>query len=824
MLDRLGHLLDTARLDAREAARRLGRSPLFALTATLSLAVGIGANVAIFSVVNALLLRPAPGVAEPDRLVDIGRSQNGEGFDNNSYPNFLDVRRRATTLVDTYAQMPEPRPLSLGREGGAERIYGGLVSANYFRVLGTRPLLGRLFDGDEDDRAPGTSAVAVISHGLWTRRFAADPGIVGRAIVLNGHPFAVLGVAPPGFRGTTILAPDAWVPLSMVDQALPRRDASLLRGRESVWLLLGGRLRPGVTLEQSRAELAAIGRDLEREFPRENDGRGLRIERSSLFPGHTGPIAAFLGLLMALVGSVLAIACANLAGVLLARAASRRREIALRVAIGAGRSHLLRLLLTETLLLFLAGAAAGLLLARGLTSLLVALLPALPVPVDMSVPLDARVAAFTLALTLAAAVLSGLVPAAEAARTDVLTSLRSGAAARSPRLPMRSVLVTGQIALSLALSIGAFLFLRALQRAGTIDPGFDPRGVELVELDLSLAGYTSESGPALARRLVERARALPGVAAASTAAVVPLGGGGLGLGELRVPGTTPGEGDGYRGDWNVVEPGYFAAMKTALVAGRDFTPADADGSLPVIILNEAAARRFFPGQDALGRVLEHRASPSEARRLTVVGVARDGKYRSLGEQARAFVYVPLAQQYFPRVTLVARVEPDRRLQPELRALVASLDPGLPVVRAQSLSEHAALGLLPQRVAASVSGSLGLVGLLLAAVGIYGVTAYGVAQRTREIGVRMALGAQRSDVVRLVLRQGMTLAGVGLAIGLGLAAALGRLLGSLLFGVPGTDPVAFGGATALLLAIGLLACLVPARRATRASPVEALRCE
>jgi putative ABC transport system permease protein len=526
---------------------------------------------------------------------------------------------------------------------------------------------------------------------------------------------------------------------------------------------------------------------------------------------------------MTLVGLVLLAACTNVTGMLLARGAARQREIAVRVAIGAGRAQLVRLLLVETAILFAAGAAVGLALARVLTTLLVAQLPSLPVPIDVALPLDARVAAFALALSLAASVLSGLVPAAEAARTDTVAGLKSEAQPRAARQRLRSALVVGQLALSLALAAGAFLLVRGLGRAATIDPGFDPKNVELAELDLSLAGYSGERGSAFARQLLERVRALPAVRAASLAAVVPLGGGGLGLGPLDVPGA-----EGARRapplDWNVVEPGYFATMKATLVAGRDFDEADARGSLPVVILNQTAARRFFHGEDPLGKVLVHRVSPGEARHLTIVGIERDGKYRSLGEPPRGFVYVPLAQRDFSRLTLVVRSEPGKTLDRELRALVASLDRSLPVIRTQSLEDHARLGLLPQRLAASVSLSLGLVGLALAAVGIYGVTAYGVAQRTREIGVRVALGARGADVVGLVLRQGLGLAGLGVGIGLAVAAALGRVLESLLFGLSWLDPVALIGAAALLLAVAFGACLLPARRAARLDPLEALRCD
>jgi predicted permease len=526
---------------------------------------------------------------------------------------------------------------------------------------------------------------------------------------------------------------------------------------------------------------------------------------------------------------VLAIACANVAGVLLARATARRREIAVRLAIGAGRARIVRQLLVETAWLFLMGAAAGLVLARVMTTLLVSLLPTLPLPVDVSLPLDGRAVGFTAGLSLVAAVLCGLAPALHGSRAEVLAGLKSDAQGGPERLRLRNAFVVSQVAFSLVLVVGAGLFVRALQRAADIDPGFDPRGVELAALDLSLAGYTSDTGRVFARELIQRVRELPGVQSATLAAMVPLGGGGLGLGGLAVPGVQPPNGRRFfEADWNVVTPGYFATMKMALSSGRDFTDADRDGSPSVVIVNETAARRWWPNQDAVGKTLLQQSfspgTPDATRTLTVIAVARDTKYRDLGEQPRPFVYVPGQQQYMPRTTIVARSTHGQRLAPDMRTLLASLNPNLPIVQSQTLEDYASLTLIPQRIAASVSGSLGIVGLLLAAIGIYGVTAYMVTSRTREIGIRMALGAQRGSVLRMVLRQGMTLALTGVAIGLILAAGASRLLGSLLFGVGATDPITFVGSAMLFCTIGLAACYAPARRATEIDAMDALRYE
>jgi len=811
--------------DLRYAVRLLVRSPLFALTAIVSLAIGIGANTTIFTIANALLFRPPAGVVDPGRLVDIGRSQDGQGFDNGSYPNYLDIRARSTSFDGVYAYRLGAEPMSLGGPDGAERVFGSMVSQNYFSVLGARAAVGRLFSAIDSEQ-PGAAPVAVLSHSFWRRRFNGDSALIGQAIRLNGRPFTVVGVAPPEFSGTSVLTCDLWVPITMIGEVSPRRSGSLLTSRASVWLVMGARLKDGVSAAQAQAELTAIGTSLEREFPVENRGKGLRVAAQSPIPGNGAPVAAFFAVLMGIVSIVLAIACANVAGVLLARATSRRREIAVRLAIGAGRWRLVRQLLIESMLLFLIGGALGLALARIMTSLLVALLPALPLPVDLSLPLDLRAVAFTIGLSLIAALLAGMAPALQASRAEVVGDLKADALGGPERQRLRNAFVVGQVAFSIVLVVAAALFARALNRAGTIDPGFDPAGLELASLDLSLAGYTSETGPAFADQLIQRVRSLPGVEAATLAAMIPLGNGGMGIGALAVPGAQSGQPRSFETDWNVVTPGYFAAMRMRLVSGRDFTDADRTGSVPVIIVNQTAARRWWPNEDPIGKTLLQdtgtRAEPGATRTLTVIGVAGDAKYRSLGEEPRAFVFVPISQQFVPRTTIIARSTNGQRLTAQLRALVAQLNPNLPIVMAQTFDDYSALGLVPQRVAASVSGSLGLVGLLLAALGIYGVTTYMVASRTREIGVRVALGAQPAAVVGMVLRQGMSLALWGAAIGLALAAAASRLLGSLLFGVAPADPLAFGGSALLFVVIGLVACFVPARRAAQVDAMTALR--
>jgi len=819
-------MFDSWLQDLRYAVRLLRRNPLFALTAVLSLAIGIGANTTIFTIANALLFKPPLGVADASRLVDVGRSQDGQGFDNGSYSNYLDIRARNTVFSGIYAYRLGPEPMSLRGKDGAERIYGEMVSTNYFNVLGTPPHIGRLFTSDDSEQ-PAATPLAVLSHRFWMRRFNGDPAIVGQTLVLNGRPFMVIGVTPEGFHGTTVLTSDLWVPVNMVGELAPRLPPAILTSRESAWLVMGARLKPGVTVGQAQAELANIGRALEQEFPDANRGKGLRVVASSPVPGDGAPVAAFMAVLMAIVMLVLAIACANVAGVLLARATTRRREIAVRLAIGAGRGRLIRQMLVESTLLFLIGGSGGLVLARLMTGALLSLLPAVPLPIDVTLALDGRAVVFTLTLSLVAAILSGLAPAFHASRAEVVGALKSDTQGGPERIWLRHAFVVSQVALSIVLVVGAGLFARALQRASEIDPGFDPHGVELATLDLSLGGYTADTGRVFARELIRRVRETPGVQAAALSAVMPLGDRGIGLGGLAVPGVELRNGRRFFDvDWNVITPGYFATMKMALLTGRDFSDADREGTPSVVIVNETAARQWWPRQDALGKTLLQETgrpdAPDAVRTLTVVGVARDSKYRNLGEDPRPFVYVPIQQQYMSRTVIAARSAHGQRLAGELRALLASMNPNLPIVQALTFDAYSQLGLLPQRIAASVAGSLGLVGVLLAAIGIYGVTAYMVSSRTREIGIRMALGAERASVVRMVLRQGLTLTMIGAAIGLAVAAAASRLLGSLLFGVGATDPLTFIGSTLLFFVVGAAACYVPARRATAIGAMDALR--
>jgi len=787
--------------------RQLQRNTLFTLTAVITLAIGIGANTTVFTLANALLLRDPVGVANPDRLIDIGITFQGRGFSSGSYPEYLDIVRRSTMLEGVYAHPRFPHGMILDNE----RVFAMEVSSNFFSVLGAVPKAGRWLDSNDDESA-------VLSHRFWTRRFNRDPAVIGQNVRLNGKPYIVVGVADEGFQGTGIRATDLWLPL----RASTNRGVSVL--------MMGARLRPGVSLPQANAELAAIGQALQQEYPAENKDKGLRAAGLSPVPGETTPIAAFILLLAGIVAMVLTIACANVSGVMLARAAERRHEIAVRLAIGAGRARIVIQLLTETVLLFAIGAAGGLVLARGLTSMLVSQLPSLPFPISVSLALDGRVILFVTALSLLAALLSGLAPARQASKADGLSALKHDSRGVLGRLRLRHVFVVTQVALSILLVVVAGLFVRALQHVVSIDPGFDPKGIELASIDLSSTGHTANTAPVFFRDVVDDVRRLPEIEAATVAAVLPGGFEGIGLGGLSVQGVTPTGGPLLSPVWNIVEPGYFATLHMPLVVGRDFEPDDRSGTQHVVILGEAAARKFWPGQEAVGRyVQQEEFGPSgllRRRTLQVIGVARDPKIGSLVDGTTGiYAYVPLQQQYFAGVPLMiaARAINGERLTSQIRERVAAaVAPNSPIITAQTGEDYAALGLVPQRVAASLSGSLGVVGLLLATIGIYGVTAYMVTRRTREIGLRVALGAKRADVAALVLRQGMSLVAIGTIVGLTLAAGASQVLAVFLFGIPPLDPIVFSTAAALFVLSGLVACYMPARRAIHIDPMKALR--
>src|SRR5207237_2941781 len=527
--------IDDARRDLAYGLRMIRRNPVFAVTASLSLAIGIGANTAIFTVANALLFRDPPGVVESGRLVDIGMSRGDGGLNPTSYPTYMDIRQRSTTLSGVYAQQMFPHAISLEVSGSvapSERVFGQYVTSNYFTVLGVAPLAGRFFDRTDSDR-PGASPVIVLSHRFWKTRFGDDPSAIGRTIRLNARTFTIVGVAPDGFQGNGLVAPDVWIPLNMASDS-----AAIFEARGGGWLIVGGRLKPGTSIEQAADEVDALGRAPERQSPTSTGGgvTGLRVLPSSRSPGNRNVIGGFVAVLMIIVGLVLAVACANVAGLLLARATSRQHEMAVRMAIGAGRARLVRQLVTETAILFALGGGAGLVLARVMTAVVVRMLPSLPFPVTVPLTLDARVILFTTTLSLVASLLFGLAPALRTASADVVTALKDDSHSSPGRSRLRSAFVIAQIACSLVLVVTAGLFVQALQRAGSTDPGFDPRGVELVSPDLSMGRYDDATARRSWRGLILRLAQLPGVQSATLARVLPGGLEGIGVGGVTIPG------------------------------------------------------------------------------------------------------------------------------------------------------------------------------------------------------------------------------------------------------------------------------------------------
>lgn len=809
----------------RYASRLLARSPGFTFTAVLSLAIGIGANTTIFTVANGLLLAPTKGIPDVDRLVDVGRSTHGQGFDTVSYSTYLDLRDRNNVFSGMYAVRGEPRAFSLGGPEGGERVYAEQVSASYFDVLGVAPELGTFFRTDEEHLGTPLRKV-VLTHKFWRQRFNGDPAIVGRDITLNGDQFSVTAVGRADFAGATALTPDLWVPMTAYGTAMVTDQT--LRGRPNNGFIMGARLRPGVSIAQARAQLDAIFAQLTREYPNIYSDRGLVVLPSSRLPG-VGRIfvAPFLAVLMALVGLVLLVACTNLAGLLLARAASRTREVAVRLALGASRRALLGHLLTESLLLFALGGAAGLALAHVMTAALLSLLPDLPFPIALDLPLDRRVLAFTIGVVLLTGVLTGLVPALQSARPNLSSDLK-GDAGGPRRQRLRHLFIAAQLALCLVLTVTAGLFLRALSAAVNVSPGFDVDPIEVATIDLSIAGYSEAARPAAAAELRERLTSLAGIDQVAVAAVIPLEGSALGLGELRRPGRAADRGADV--DWNVISPEFLSAIGLPIARGRNFTRDDHAGAPLAAIINEQLARRMFAGEDPIGQVLESgefSGGANDVRRFTIVGVARDARYQWLGEGPKNFIYVPIAQQPVREVNYFLRHHGSNAADLQtagIRHVLKAFNPNLPLIRDQRLRDLADLGLLPQRLAASVAGSLGVVALLLAGIGLYGVMAYAVACRTREIGLRMALGADRPAIMRSIVGQAVRLVTVGAAVGLGLAFAVTRLLSSFLFGVSPLDPIAFGTTVVVLAAVALAASYAPARRAANVNPLTALRAD
>jgi predicted permease len=802
--------LDILRQDLVYALRQLRRSPGFTAVAVLSLAIGIGANVTIYSGARAFLQRP-PDAVRPAELVRVYRGAHSP------LPRdwFLHFARNSRTLTDMIAEDPMPLGLERG-PGESERVYATVVSENYFRALGVPPALGTVFAGEPGDPV---GAVVVLSHAFWTSRLGGDPGIVGRTLRLNAQPFTVVGVAREGFQSSQFgWAPAVFIPLS--EQARLRGLAPGALAQSSFYIT--GRRARGRTPEQVEAELLGLAATLP-DAPLELTQPGaFRVERARGITAEVRtPAAVVSAFLMAVVGLVLLIACANLANLLLARATVRRREVAIRLALGVSRARLVRQLLTESVVVALVGGAAGFGVAAYLTRLLPRLLPDVPeVAFDLSP--DGRVLLFAAVLAVVTGLVFGLLPALQASRTDIQGVLKAdspGSGSRRSRL--RSAFLVAQVSLATVLLVAAALFLRGLGNAAGIDPGFRSARVADLPIDLSLRQYDDERGRVYYRELLERVRGLAGVEAAALIGFVPLSGSNSGTGVA--PATAdPTDRSAFRGTtFTPVAPGYFAMFGIPIIRGRAFEDGDREGVPAVAIANESFARMMWPDAEAVGQ----RALFGGDDVVTIVGVVPDTKYKSLGDQNEPFLYLPSTQWYQGAMVLQVRLANDTPAERvAIRRTVQALDPGLPLPAITTMAHDMGISLLPARLGAGLLGAFGGLALLLASLGVYGVTAYLVGQRTAEIGIRTALGASAGNVLALVMRDTVRLVAIGSALGLAGGIGVGRIASGWLYGVGALDPLALGGAVAVLLAVALLGTWLPARRALAVDPIRALRSE
>lgn len=801
------------------AVRRLRSSPGFTAAAVITLALGIGANTTIFSLVNAVVFRSF-GVERPNELVFFNtRLAKGE-FPGTSYPDYEDYRDRNTVLNGL--AMYHIAPVNVSREGGENtRFWGYEVTGNYFDLLGVRAVRGRLLR-PEDDAGMGAHPVAVLTYNCWQTRFGADPDIAGKKVKIDGLDYTIVGVAPPSFVGTELIfTPELFVPVAMEKQ-VEGSDWVHDRHAQQAWAI--GRLKPGVSMKAAEADINSIAAQLGREHPEADAGMTVRLSPPGMAGTFLrGAINGFSAVLLVVAGMVLLTACVNIAGLLLARASDRRKETAIRVALGASRGQLVRQLLTESLVMSMAGGAAGILLALWLTDLVNIWRPPVDVPVIPHVAIDAHVLVFAAVSSLLTSLLFGLAPALQSTRASLAGAIKNDPPSdRFRRVSLRDVLVAAQVALSAVLLVGSVLVVRSLQHALSLNLGFDPRHAATLSYDLGGNGYTRTQGREFQRRLLEKLRATPGIEAAGIIDGMPLTLS-INYDSVLLEGKPePRPSDVPLANAYVMTPGYLKAMRTRLISGRDFDERDSRDAPKVAIVNEAFARQLLPGEDPVGKRFRHNDGEPW---IQIVGVVEDGKYRSLGENPSPTMFTPMEQNWRSTQQLIARSPLDEAETTRLlRRTVAELDPSLTVYEAGSVTERLGLALFPVKLAAVVLGSFGFLAVILAATGVYGITAYAVSRRTREIGIRMALGADPGQVLRVVLIRTGVLLGIGAAAGFALAFGTGKFFGQILYGVSAHDPVTYLSAIALMAVVALAACCAPALRAIRIDPLTALRTE
>ena len=801
--------------DLRYGFRMLTKTPVVTLIAVLTLALGIGANTAIFSVVNTVLLKPLP-FADPDSLMVLQERNEQVGVQSVAWPNFLDWREQSQSFTAMAAYRLQGFHLAGGERPA--RPMGGSVSASFFPLLGARPALGRTFTEEEDK--PGAAPVVVLSHRLWATRFGSDPGIIGQAVTLDGSPHTVVGVMPADF-GFFRQTAELYVPVG-------------LSGDNPVWLDRGnhpglrvlGRLKPGVSQESARTEMSAIARRLEEQHPKSNSGQ--QVDIAPLLENQVGEVRPSLFLLLAAVGFVLLITCANVANLLLTRASVRRREIAIRTALGASRWRVVRQLLAESLLLALIGGVAGLLLALWGVDSLVSLAPE-GIPRLEGTRIDGAVLGFTLGLSLLTGFVFGLAPALQASRLDLTGALKDnsrGATTGPSQKRVWGALLVAEVALAVILVIGSGLMIRSIVRLQSADPGFNPERVLALDVPLS-AGKYKERPPRLAffDQTLERVRGLPGVESAAAVLCLPVAGGCWGSVYLVEGRPVPPQSELPSAAFNFVTPDYFRTMQIPLRAGRAFDRNDTPESPPVIIVNEAMARRYWPGESAVGKRIKQGFPQDDVPYREIVGVVGDVKQGALDEDLEPEVFLPYAQGMVREMSLVVRTTAEPMLAANsVRQAIAGIDRDQPVERVQPMTQYLADSMARRQFSTLLLGVFAAVALLLAAVGLYGVMSYSVAQRTHEIGIRMAMGARGRDILKMVVGQGLTLTLIGVGLGIAGALALTRLMMSLLYDVSATDPLTFVGVALILAVVALVACLVPARRAAKVDPMVALRYE